>query len=260
MKIIWILAIIFIYMVLNRDDKISIGTYNSPVSQLWSMEFALGKCVGYAAAAALTAGESKPNFTISQQHALSAYLYLKAQGTTLANIDTFDVVTTIQGTSFNDLVTQLAAINTNLGVLDSNYWSAICGHEGLTATMPKLNTITYKQLTTHTKADLLMALKLGFICIVGAEITSLYDMEFNANPVTYMTEVYGISLDSVSVYDSHAFLVIGYDDNEDFIVIDSANVAGISGTKRTYRGDFEMNGIVAISPQWKTDMSISGLA
>lgn len=247
-------------MFLNREDKNSIGTYNSPVCQLRSMELALGKCVGYAGAAALTAGESKPNFTISQQHALSSYLYLKAHSVALADINTYDVVTTKIGTSFDDLITQFAAINTAQGVLDAPYWNAICTHEVLTATVPTLNTITYKLLTTDTKDDLMMALKLGFMCIVGALTTSIYDMEFNANPGIYMSESYGINPSAISVYDSHAFLVIGYDDNENFIVIDSANVAGICGTKRTYRGDFEMNGIVAIAPQWKTGMTIGGLA
>jgi len=265
MKTVIVLFILIVILMNSQGEGVSIGTYNYPVCQSWNPNLRGSKCVGFAAGAALSPPSQVTNM---QQRILSSYIYLKAQSIAVGDITAQDNATVFAGTTLNQLATVFADINAN--GINSTYWNTICTHEiGHSVSIPTLSTIVYHimQDLTNAKATLIKLLRKGFVVIVNLYERDLYDIGMGKGPDEYMNDVYGINpsfTDAQGVvhdtaHATHSILVVGVDDDqENFIVIDSANIAGICGTKRTYRGDFQILDMMAIAPQWST-LTTSGL-
>ena len=273
--ILLIILAIALYMVMNQPrGGFSIGNYNYPVSQMWNIQRNLSKCAGYAAAAALSSVESgDPTVSISYQHILSSYIYFKAHSVASTDILNKDLVTenVVAGTTLDQLKTALNGLST----ISSTYWDACWNSAQMTGSEPtvpsNMTVLSYLVSSANTNTTTLNTLlTAGYVCAVATNIQlSVFDVGLNYNPVKICQEVYGIdttifapgfqSARSDTSLTDHVVLVCGMTRDGDYIVIDSANILGISGTKRVYRKDMTIGGILAIVPLWNTALTVAAL-
>jgi hypothetical protein len=277
--ILLIILAIALYMVMNQPKGFSIGNYNYPVSQMWNIQKNLSKCAGYAAAAALSSVESGvPTKSIAYQHILSNYIYFKAHNVARNDIVSKDVVTetVVAGTTLTQLMTginSLTTISSNTAYWDECWVSANMDATTTKPTLPNNMTVLY-HLVASANANtttLNALLKAGYVCAVATNIQkSVFDVGLNYNPVKICQEVYGIDTTvfapgqvgarTNAATTDHVVLVCGMTGDDDYIVIDSVNILGISGTKRVYRKDMTIGGILAIVPLWNTSLTSTSIA